>query len=87
MAKSKKQIEEVKETLYPAQDASDMLVLFKTAAPTNQQVARVMELYRKYINPNQPGYRSCGACDGTYSKIFSALREWYSKNASKFEKI
>lgn len=76
--------EPVQDPFYTIDDKNFMVGIWKVAAPTTMQAERVLELYRKFVNPNQPYFRSCGACDGTYSKIFALLREWYGKNSHKF---
>lgn len=74
------------DNLYTKEDKELILSLFKVAAPSQGQVMQVYELYRKYINSNQPySTGGCGNCLSGYSNIFRALRDWMSENINKFE--
>jgi len=72
--------------LFPREDKEQMLRLFKIAALSSGEVNQIFELYRKYVNPNQPfPATNCGNCPQNISVVFSNLREWLSNNFSKFE--
>lgn len=82
-------IEEVKSisNKYPREERDFLQHLWKTPAPTSVQVSRMLDLYRKYINPNQPdAFRAnCASCSSTIVLIFNNFRDWFSKNGDKFE--
>lgn len=70
--------------MYTLDDKKTMLALWKTATLAPGQVAQVIELFRKYVNPNQPVSRGCGGCNGGLTKLYDGLRDWWSQNSSKF---
>lgn len=86
--KSKEEPELIVKTTEPDMftlgDKNTMLGLWKVVAPTSEQVNQIIDLYRKYVNPNQPVSRDCGGCGGGLSKLYEGLRTWYSENVNKF---
>jgi hypothetical protein len=71
-------------TLYPKGDKDLILSLFKVATPSSIQVQQILDMYRKYVNPNQP-YTNGGCCGASFMMIFNNLRDWMMKNIDKFE--
>lgn len=80
----KEEIPVDKDPKYSLEDKQFLSTIFRVAAPTQMQLDHILFLYKKYVNPTQPPYRSCGACDGTFMKIFGGLRDFWSQNSSKF---
>lgn len=81
-----KKLSEEKVQLFPKEDKDQIMRLFKVAALSSGQVSLLFELYRKYVNPNQPFPSSnCGNCPQNISAVFSQFRDWMSRNYSKFE--
>ena len=58
--------------------------LTKCKAPSNEMKEKLLVIFRRYIHPNQPNYKSCGSCSGTFSDILFQMREFWSKNNNKF---
>lgn len=54
-------------------DAEEMVKLFRIANPNGEQVSKIVDLYKKYIDPHAV---NCGGC-GEIGRMFNKLQEMY----------
>ena len=85
MAKKKTEEKAPEIILHPKEDSLTIQALKKITHPTKEQMDTIYSLYKKYINPMQPMYRTNCQCAGNIVSLYWKLLEWYDANKEKFE--
>lgn len=61
-------------------DSKEMARLAKVAIATHEDCESIYHLFKKYINPQAPMYRTDCNCYTSISNYWQLLMEYYSKN-------
>lgn len=87
MAKEIKKKEPEAPKLFPKEDRLKIKHLMGQGNLGTTEAHMTVDMYRKYINPNQPvnWSTSCNACGNSVSALFYKLRDWWSVNNTRFE--
>lgn len=85
MAKKRQEEQVEAPVLFPKEDRMTIEALKKVTHPTKDQMDTIYELYKKYINPVQPMYRTNCNCAGNIVGLYWRLLEWFDANTAKFE--
>ena len=64
------------------QDKNEMNRLLSLTETNQVDWDSTFNLYKKYVNPNIPGYKVGCGCGNSIENIFRALKDWYLKNHS-----
>lgn len=89
MAKKKVEVKEVDvrtntQEMYSFYDRDEILRLYKVVTATHEDMESIYHLFKKYIIPNAPMYRTDCNCSTSISKYYQRLLEYYSENSNKF---
>lgn len=70
--------------MFTIDDRNELNRLQATETPNQQDMDKIFELYKKYINPDVQGYTTGCSCGNSITKLYQGLMGWFLMNEHQF---
>jgi hypothetical protein len=70
--------------MFTIEDRNELNRLQATETPNQQDMDKIFELYKKYINPDVQGYTTGCSCGNSITKLYQGLMGWFLMNENQF---
>ena len=70
--------------MFTIEDRNELNRLQATETPNQQDMDKIFELYKKYINPDVQGYTTGCSCGNSITKLYQGLMGWFLMNEHQF---